>query len=64
MNCLFRNKAHTKLMRWHKEEPRWVQWRYVDREFPYFDEDAKNIRFGLSMNGMNPFGEWDSSHNT
>jgi len=34
------------------------QWRNVDREFPYFDMDPRNIRFGLSTDGMNPFGEW------
>jgi hypothetical protein len=33
------------------------QWRSIDREFPKFAEDAKNLRFALSMDGMNPFGE-------
>jgi hypothetical protein len=40
------------------------QWRNVDREFLDFDNDARNIRFGLSTDGMNPFGEWGSSRNT
>jgi hypothetical protein len=40
------------------------QWRNVDREFPDFGKDAENIRFGLSTDGMNPFGEWASSHST
>ena len=40
------------------------QWRNVDRDFPYFDNDPRNIKFGLSTDGMNPFGEWGSSHNT
>jgi hypothetical protein len=43
---LFRNKAHAKLMRWHKEEHKQdqmlrhladgSQWRNMDREFPNF----------------------------
>ena len=36
----------------------------MDREFPDFDMDPRNIRFGLSTDGMNPFGEWGSSHST
>jgi hypothetical protein len=70
---LFRNRAHAKLMRWHKEERKQdqmrhpadgSQWRNMDREFPDFDNNARNIRFGLIMDGMNLFGEWGSSHNT
>ena len=40
------------------------QWRNVDRQFPDFDSDPRNIRFGLSTVGMNPFSEWGSSHST
>jgi hypothetical protein len=40
------------------------QWRNIDREFPNFDKESRNIRFGLSTNRVNPFGEWASSHST
>ncbi|WVZ49430.1 hypothetical protein U9M48_000795 [Paspalum notatum var. saurae] len=40
------------------------QWRKVDRMYPKFAEDARNIRFGLSTDGMNPFSEMSSSHST
>ena len=40
------------------------QWRKVDRTFPEFAADARNVRFGLSTDGMNPFGEQSSSHST
>ena len=30
----------------------------MDREFPDFDNNPRNIRFGLSTDGINPFGEW------
>jgi hypothetical protein len=36
----------------------------MDREFSDFDNDARNIRFGFSTDGMNPFGQWGSSHST
>ena len=70
---LFRNKEHAKIIRWHKEERKkddmlrhptdGSQWRKIDRNYPEFAEDAKNIRFGLSTDGMNPFNEM-SSHST
>jgi hypothetical protein len=38
------------------------QWRKIEREFPDFVGDAKNLWFGLSTDDMNPFG--DCSHST
>ena len=32
------------------------QWRKIYRTYEAFAKDARNIRFGLSMDGMNPFG--------
>jgi hypothetical protein len=40
------------------------RWRSINREFPKFAEDARNLRFALSTDGMNPFGEQSNSHNT
>jgi hypothetical protein len=40
------------------------QWRAIDREFLKFVDDVRNLRFALSLDGMNPFGEHSSSHNT
>jgi hypothetical protein len=31
--------------------------RNIEREFPYFDKDTRNIRFGLSTDAMNAFSE-------
>ena len=71
---LFRNKDNAKLMRWHKEERKedsmlrhsadGSQWRKTDRTYTDFALDVRNIRFGLSMDGMNPFGEMSSGHST
>ena len=61
-------------MRWHKEERKQdsllrhpadgSQWRKIDRTYTDFALDARNIRFGLSTDGMNPLGEMSSGHNT
>ena len=55
---LFRNKDHAKLLRWHKEDRKvdnmlrhpadGSQWRAIDREFPEFANEARNLRFALS----------------
>ena len=36
----------------------------MDKIFPTFGDDARNIRFGLSTDGMNPIGEQSSGHCT
>ncbi|WVZ50945.1 hypothetical protein U9M48_002148 [Paspalum notatum var. saurae] len=71
---LFRNTAHAKIIRWYKEERKkddmlrhpadGSQWRKIDRTYPDFAEDARNIRFGLSTDGLNPFSEMSSIHST
>jgi hypothetical protein len=40
------------------------QWRNIDNKFKDFAGDARNIRFGLSTDGFNPFGEQSTSHST
>ena len=74
LKCLFRNKEHAKLLQWHKEDHKvddmlrhpadGSQWRAIDREFLKFADDVRNLRFALSTDGMNPFGEQSSSHST
>ena len=36
----------------------------IDRTYPEFELDARNIRFSLSTDGMNHFGEMSSGHST
>jgi hypothetical protein len=72
LKCLFMNKTNAKLIRWYKEMRKQDNmlrhptngslWRKVDRTFPTFADDARNIRFGLSTDGMNPFDEQSSGH--
>jgi hypothetical protein len=33
-------------------------------KFPEFGNEARNVRFALSTDGMNPFGDLSSSHST
>uniref|UniRef100_UPI0039784D96 hypothetical protein n=1 Tax=Amycolatopsis sp. cmx-4-83 TaxID=2790940 RepID=UPI0039784D96 len=71
-NVKFRNKVNAKLMRWYKKERKedkmlryfvdGVQWRLIDRELLEFEGDVRNIRFGLSTDGFNLFGELSSGY--
>ena len=64
---LFQNKEHAKSMRWHKEDRKkdgklrapanGSQWRKIARIWEDFADDARNVWFGLSAYGINPFGE-------
>jgi hypothetical protein len=67
LKCLFKNKEHTKLLRWHKEDHKkdvmlkhpanGLQWRKTEREFPNFVDNTWYLRFSLSTDGMNTFGK-------
>ena len=72
---LFRNEEHAKLMRWHREDRKkdgklrvpadGPQWRKIERKYgKEFADDARNVWFGLSADGINPFGEQSSNHST
>jgi hypothetical protein len=71
---LFMNKANVELLHWHVREHKkdamlrhpadGIHWRNFDRKHKNFAADVRNIIFGLSTDGMNPFGETGSSHST
>jgi hypothetical protein len=71
---LFANKANAELLQWHATEHKkdamlrhpadGIQWRNFDRKLKDFAMEVRNIRFGLSTDGMNPFGEIGSSQST
>jgi hypothetical protein len=71
---LFTNKANAELLQWHARERKkhamlrhptdGIQWRNFDWKHKDFAAEVRNIRFGLSTDGMNPFGETTSSHST
>jgi hypothetical protein len=71
---LFANKENTELLKWHARERKKdamllqpadaIQWWNFDWKHKDFADEVRNIRFGLSTDGMNPFGETGSSHST
>jgi hypothetical protein len=72
---MFMNRRHAELLRWHAEKRKndamlrhpadCAQWRNIDTKYKkHFACDVRNIRFGLSTDGMNPFGNMSSRHST
>ena len=73
---LFSNPKDSELMRWWATDERkkdngvlhhpfdTQQWKDFDTKYREFHEDLRNVRFTLSTNGMNPFGDKTSTHNT
>jgi hypothetical protein len=72
---LFSNSKNIKLMTWHTDRPDrddWKlqhpsgarQWKTFDANHEEFCNETRNIRFVLSIDGMNPFGERSSTHST
>jgi len=69
---LFANPKDAKNLRCHVTERRCdkllrhpadsMQWKNIDKEFPKFDEECRNICFGLATDGMNPFGNLSTNH--
>ena len=61
-------------MRWHADERKIdeklrhpmdsLQWRNIDRKYLMFSDEARNARFSLSIDGMNPFGNMSSRQST
>jgi hypothetical protein len=41
-----------------------AQWGNINNNFPWFDEDVRSIRFDMSTDGVNPFGNQSSTHRT
>nr|ABB47202.2 transposon protein, putative, CACTA, En/Spm sub-class [Oryza sativa Japonica Group] len=71
---LYSNPRDAELMRWHQEGRKKDgmlrhpadahQWLNFDAKYKEFAKDPRNIRFALSTDGLNPFGDMSSSHST
>ena len=69
---LFASSKDAKLMRWHMEGRKIdnyirhpadsTQWHLIDWKYKKFSDDPRSLRFALSTDGMNPFGQMSSSH--
>ena len=69
---LFSNAEDAKNLRWHAEGRKndgkmrhpsdAAQWFHIDKKFPEFGDDPRNLRVALSTDGMNPFSNQSTSH--
>jgi len=75
LRCLFANLEDAELMTSHASDERKddgklrhlaeaKQWTNFDKKYLDFAIDPWNVRFALSTDGMNPFGERSSTHST
>jgi hypothetical protein len=71
---LFSNPRDAKLLRWHadcrkddgmlRHPADCPEWRNIDRTYPDFGSEPRNLRIGLCTDGMNPYGNMSSRHST
>ena len=71
---LFANENDAKNLRWHTDErisdgkirhpADSSQWKKIDQLFPSFGEEPRNLRLGLSTDGMNPYSSLSSIHSS
>ena len=75
LRCIFLNPKEATLMAWWDDERKvdddriahpanCSQWQRIDEKHKEFSDDLRNVRFGLSTDGMNPFNERMSDHST
>ncbi|XP_074291285.1 uncharacterized protein LOC141618062 [Silene latifolia] len=71
---LFSIKKHAKLLRWYMDRRKKdgklrhpadsPQWEIIDDKYPEFKNEVRNLKLGLSTDGMNPYGSLSSLHST
>ena len=75
LRCIFLNPKEAALMTWWGDERKvdndkiahptdCSQWQRFDEKHKEFSDDPRNVRFGLSTDGMNLFNERMSNHST
>jgi hypothetical protein len=73
----FVTRKEAQLLHWHDEGRKELkkdgkfrhpadaaQWGNINNHFPWFNEDARSIRFAISTYGVNPFGNQRSTRST
>lgn len=72
---LFANKVDAQNLTWHADRMKpdddvirhtsdGDQWKKIDELFPTFGNEPRNVRLGLSTDGMNPYGDLSSTHSS
>jgi len=69
---LFSIKEDAKNLKWHVDGRKCdnllrhpvdsPQWKKIDETFPHFGAEPRNLRLGLAINGMNPYGNLSRKH--
>ncbi|WVZ96293.1 hypothetical protein U9M48_041949 [Paspalum notatum var. saurae] len=69
---LLATSMDAQLVWWHKEDRKTdnclrhlansAQWHIIDFKYGSFAQEPRNLRFALSTDGMNPFGQMSTSH--
>ena len=70
---LFSNAEEAKKLQWHSEERIFdvkylqhpadsPQWKKINEMFPDFGNEPRNIRFGIFIDGINPYGTLNTTH--
>ena len=71
---LFTNGDDAKDFTWHANGRNCVgilchladssQWKKIDRLYPDFSKETRNLRLGLASDGMNPYGSLSTQHSS
>lgn len=72
MNIMFANLKKAKLVRWHTKERKVdgklrhlvysIQWRTIDRIYPEFAKDPRNMHLTMCTYDINIFSDLSSRH--
>ena len=72
--CLFANEDDTKDLTWHVDRRKCdgmlrhpvdsSQWKKINHLYIDFRKEARNLRLGLAIDGMNPFGSLSTKHSS
>jgi len=71
---MFANPTDAKNLIWHVDEWKcdglirhlldFLQWKNIDKEFPTFENESRNLRPRLASDGMNPYGNLSRNHHS
>ena len=74
IQTMFRCKSMSSLMTWHRKSRSTDEtmrvpsdspaWKHIEEKWTQFNSEPQNIRLGLAMDGVNPFGLRSSSWST
>jgi hypothetical protein len=69
--CMYKCKSLAKLLTWHKDGassngliwcvPNSTSWKHINDKWPNFANDSQNVKLGLALNKVNPFGDLSST---